>query len=199
MIITLWRMRGDRNLTVYTVHEELKPVADRLDRAERLAFLRDGFSFPAALWAPAWLAARRLWLPLALYAAVAGGLGYGLHLAGFGVSEITVLVVAVHTFVGFEAYQLERWAYERRGFTHAGTVAGRNKIECERRFFDTWLPRQPVIAAPAKAASGQPAPGTLPAAAGDMAPRAAPDRRRPDDAAPSKPKQPWRSFRRTSA
>lgn len=173
MIISLWRMRGDRKLNVYTVHEEPNPVADRLDRAERLAFLRDGFSWPAALWTPMWLAGRQLWVPLAIYLAVAGGFGYLLHFFEFGVTEISILVAAVHLFVGFEAYQLERWSYERRGFSLAGTVAGRNKIECERRFFETWLPRQPIITATSKAGAGQPAHGTLPASAGDISARAA--------------------------
>lgn len=169
MIISLWRMGGDRRLSVYTVHEEPSPVADRLDRAERLAFLRDGFSWPAALWTPFWMASRQLWVPLAIYAAVAGSIGLALHLAGASPAQIGVAIAAVHLIVGYESYQLERWSYEQRGFTLAGTVAGKNKIECERRFFETWLPSQPVISAPAKMASGQPASGTLAASAGGMA------------------------------
>jgi hypothetical protein len=27
-----------------------------------------------------------------------------------------------------------------------GSVTGRNAAECERRFFETWLPSQPIIA-----------------------------------------------------
>ena len=168
MIISLWRLGGDRHLSVYTVHEEPNPVADRLDRAERLAFLRDGFSWPAALWTPLWMASRQLWVPLAIYAAVVAAVGSGLHLMGAGTTEIAVAVLAVHLIVGYESYQLERWVYEARGFTLAGTVAGKNKIECERRFFETWLPRQPVISSPVKPSSGQPANGTLAASAGNM-------------------------------
>ncbi len=156
-------------MSVYTVHEEPNPVADRLDRAERLAFLRDGFSLPAALWTPFWMASRQLWIPLAVYAVVVATVGLALHLGGASPTQIGVAIAAVHLIVGYESYQLERWSYEQRGFTLAGTVAGKNKIECERRFFETWLHRQPVISAPTKAVNGQPANGTLAASAGKMA------------------------------
>jgi hypothetical protein len=161
-------MGSDRNLAVYTVHEEPNPAADRLDRAERLAFLRDGFSWPAALWTPLWLASRQLWLPLAVYAAVVGALVGGVKLLGPGANGAGLIgfaVAAVHLIAGYEAYLLERWSYESRGFTLVGTVAGRNKIECERRFFETWLPRQPVIQAPQKSTNGGPGAGTLAASA----------------------------------
>ena len=36
-----------------------------------------------------------------------------------------------------------------------GAVSGRNLDECERRFFDGWLPSQPVIA-PSSAADAAP-------------------------------------------
>lgn len=171
MIFTLWRIGGDRILSIYTVHEEPNPVADRLDRAERLAFLRDGFSWPATLWTPFWLAKRRLWLALAAYAVAAAGLGYGVHLLGLGGGAVTIVVMAVHLIFGYEAYQLERWGYEQRGFSQIGTVTGRNKLECERRFFERWLPSQPVIASSRHDAGPLPAAGTLAASAGDMTER----------------------------
>lgn len=194
MIISLWRMRSERTLDVYTVHEEPSPAADRLDRAERLAFLRDGFSWPAAILTPLWLFSRRMWLPLLGYMAAVAGVGFGLDALGLGDSEIAMAILAIHLIVGFEAYQLERWSYERRGFTLAGTVAGRNKIECERRFFETWLPTQPVITAPARQPGGQAPPGTLAASAGEMGTR----REAPREAVAPKPGR-WRLFRARTA
>lgn len=156
-------------------------MADRLDRAERLAFLRDGFSWPAALWTPFWMASRRLWVPLAIYTVIAGTIGGAMYFADALPSQIGLAIAALHLIVGYESYVIERWSYEQRGFSLAGTVAGKNKIECERRFFETWLPKQPVISAPAKPAGGQPANGTLAATAGKVAaaaPRAAPEVKR---------------------
>ena len=52
-------------MLTFTVHEPPDPPADRIDRAERLAFVRDGFSWSAALFTPVWLLAHRLWWPFA--------------------------------------------------------------------------------------------------------------------------------------
>jgi hypothetical protein len=50
--------------------------------------------------------------------------------------------------IGFEADSIRRWSLERKGWNFVGTVVGRNAAECERRFFETWLPRQPVLRVP---------------------------------------------------
>ncbi|PPD30055.1 MAG: hypothetical protein CTY20_04720 [Hyphomicrobium sp.] len=168
MILTLWRMGEEGRLSVFTVHEEPNPAADRIDRAERLAFLRDGFSWSAALWAPVWLLQRRLWVPLAVYAAAVAAIGLVFELFDFGGEAMALAITVLHLIIGYESYQLERWSYEARGFTLAGTVTGRSKSECERRFFETWLPSQPVISAPARSTTGTPSSGTMAASAGQM-------------------------------
>jgi hypothetical protein len=33
-------------------------------------------------------------------------------------------------------------------------VTGRNAFECERRFFDNWLPKQPILASGTQSGSG---------------------------------------------
>ncbi len=168
MILTLWRMGEEGRLSVFTVHEEPNPAADRIDRAERLAFLRDGFSWSAALWAPVWLLQRRLWVPLAVYAAAVAAIALVFELFDVGGEALALAIAVLHLIIGYESYQLERWSYEARGFTLAGTVTGRSKSECERRFFETWLPSQPVISAPARATAGTPSSGTMAASAGQM-------------------------------
>ena len=44
-------------MLTFTVHEPPNPPADRIDRAESLVFIKDGFSWIAALFAPLWLLA----------------------------------------------------------------------------------------------------------------------------------------------
>ena len=46
---------------------------------------------------------------------------------------------------GDGADTIERWTLKRRGYEMIGTVSGRDVIECERRFFDSWLPDQPLL------------------------------------------------------
>src|SRR5581483_7531236 len=127
-------------MTAYTVYEPPDPPADRLDRAESLEFVKEGFSWAAALLTPFWLAANRMWLVLAGYL---GGM---------------VILQAVHVLIGFEADSLKRWTLERNGWRMVGSAVGRNWAECERRFFEAWLPGEPYIKAEALSAQG----GSLP-------------------------------------
>ena len=106
-------------MLTFTVHEPPNPPVDAVDRAESLVFIKDGFSWAAALFAPIWLIAHRLWWALLGFVLLSGS---------------------------FEADPLRRWALERRGWRMLGTVTGKTAAECERRFFETWLPSQPIIA-----------------------------------------------------
>jgi hypothetical protein len=144
-------------MLTFTVHESHNPPSDRIDRAEGLIFVRDGFSWGGALLAPLWMLAHRLWLPLLGYV-IAGVLIELVRESDIVASGwVTIAAVALNLLVGFEADTLRRWSLARRGWVTLGSVSGRNREDCERRFFDMWLPSQPVLA-PASAAGGA-APG----------------------------------------
>jgi hypothetical protein len=133
-------------VTVYTVHEPPNPPADRLDRAEQLEFVEDGFLWLAALFAPFWMIANRMWLALLLYLAGVFALALVLFALGVAPEWILVAVLALHLAIGSEAGSLRRWALERSGWRTLGAVAGQSLEECERRFLEGWLPEQPIIA-----------------------------------------------------
>lgn len=132
-------------MRVYTVHEPADPPADRIDRAEALRFVREGFSWMAFLFAPLWMIVRGLWLALLVY--IVGIVALGLLARALGLSDEirTVLFLAVHVLIGFEADQIERWTLRRRGWTMIGSITGENALDCERRFLDAWLPDQPML------------------------------------------------------
>src|SRR5688500_11268203 len=44
-------------MSVYTIHEPPDPPADRLDRADSHVFVKEGFTWTAALFTPFWLIA----------------------------------------------------------------------------------------------------------------------------------------------
>jgi len=136
-------------MQTFTVHEPPSVPADRVDRAESLVFIKEGFSWGAALFGPLWLLAYRLWWPFLAY-----GLAYGaieaVRLARFIDQRwIGLGLFALNLLLAFEGDSLRRWALARRGWRLLGTANGRNRVECERRFFDAWLPTQPVLQAPA--------------------------------------------------
>ena len=165
----LSRFVGGGQVKAYTVHEPPDVPADRIDRAEQLMFLADGFSWGAFLLAPIWLAARGEWVGLAAYMAAVIALSGLLSALGLGAAWTTLALLALNLYVGFEAATLQRWSLDRAGWNELGTVTGRNVAECERRFFESWLPGQPVIAS----RNAAQATGTLAASAGDVGRRSA--------------------------
>jgi len=134
-------------MRTYTIHERPHPAADRVDRAEGLVFVKDGISWAAALFAPIWLLAHRLWWSLLGYVVVGGALQLAQLTLAFDKRWLGLAVLALHLLIGLEADTLRRWGMERRGWRTVGTVSGKTAAECERRFFDAWLPAQPILAA----------------------------------------------------
>ncbi len=132
-------------MITYTVHESPDVAADRVDRAEKLAFVKDGFNVWAAALTPFWLVANKLWLLLAFYVAAATFIELAFWALDIGQRPAAILMGALHLLVGFEADTLKRWTLARHGWSQIASVNGRNAEDCERRFFEGWLPGQPVI------------------------------------------------------
>lgn len=128
----------------FTVHTPPNPALDRLDHAEQLVFVKDGFTPSAFLLGPFWLAAHGAWWAVLGYA--------GLAAMGFGTAYLLVLpasvaiatLLCVHILIGFEADEIHRIALDHRGWQTIGSVTGGSPLECERRFLETWLPAIPV-------------------------------------------------------
>lgn len=141
-------------MTVYMV---MTPPAsgDATRDAEKVAFVKEGFCWPAFFIALPWLIYRGLWLVLIGYLVIAILLA---GLADFiGGPAPIVASFAFAILFALEANALRRWTLERRGWIFAGISAGRNRDEAEARFFDTW---QPPAAARTSTPSEAPRPGT---------------------------------------
>ena len=147
-------------MLVYTVHEPPEPPMGVDERADALVFVKEGFSTPAFLFGPFWLARHRLWLALVLY--VAGLLfllGVFQILPGGNGAIGSVLTLASFGF-GLEANAIRRWGLERCGYQMIGTAAGKTFEECEHRFLTGWLSGQTAKSMPT--ATGIPAVIPLP-------------------------------------
>jgi len=124
------------------VYEPRYTVADPIERAEHLAFVKDGFRWWAAIVPALWLMVKGLWLEFALCVLVILALTWGLQAAGANDSVGSTLLLIAQLLFGFEASTIESAALERRGWRNLGWVEGRNRDEAERRFFTEWLPSQ---------------------------------------------------------
>jgi len=139
-------------MAVYTVHEPLRRSDDALAHSERFLFVRDGFSWPAFLFAPLWMLRHRLWLAFVVYLLVVFALGAATRIlcAGDWVLAISVLVSLL---VGFEASTLRRYGLARRRWNTVGVVVGDDLEAAERRFFDAWASGRVPRPAPSPVAS----------------------------------------------
>ena len=134
-------------VNIYTVHEPPGVNVDRIDRAAEMVFVRDGFSWGAALFSPFYFLVKGQWLAALAYLAVVFLISALLWTTGLDHQWFSVAVLGLNVFIGFEASTIEKAWLALRGWREIGTVAGRNLPECERRFFDTWLSAEPAMAA----------------------------------------------------
>lgn len=132
-------------MIVFTVHEPPSPPQDRAEHADALELVRDGFNPYALAVAPLWLAAHKLWLALAGYAALVGALLGGLYLIEAGPMYMRVAVGAVHLLVALEGSTIRRWTLDRAGWRMIGTATGHTADDAERRFLDSWLEGRPIV------------------------------------------------------
>ena len=154
-------------MAVYTVHEPPRRNDDALAHTERFTFVRDGFSWPAFLFAPLWMLRYRLWLALIVYLLVVFALGASARALGDG-DWLMGISLLVSLLVGFEASTLRRYGLARRGWKVLGVVVGDDLEAAERRFFDAWAagsvprPATPPAAGPAASVPSGPIIGLFP-------------------------------------
>lgn len=117
-------------MTVYSVHVRdtgLKP---------NLALVKDGFSWPAAIFGFFWALVIGAWdvaLVLLGVQIVAGVLAP--LLIGDPTSQ-TVVQLGVSVVIGLIANELRRWSLDRRGMFEDAVVSAHDKEEAERRYLD---------------------------------------------------------------
>jgi len=54
-------------------------------------------------------------------------------------------MIAIHLLIGFEGDAIRRWTLRRNGYALVGSVSGRSRDECERRFIEAWLKERPYV------------------------------------------------------
>lgn len=126
-------------MAVYTVHQPPARHADPLPDAERVVFVRDGFSFWAFLVAPLWMLWHRMWLVLLGYVVIVAGIEAALSVLGASSTATSVVGLFISLLIGLEASTLRRLSLRRRGFRNVGIVSGADREDAERRFFGAWM------------------------------------------------------------
>lgn len=128
-------------MIAYTVHEPTK-ITDPLARADAMAFVKEGFAWPALFFQLLWLLYHRMWWVVLGFLVVTIGLEVALSAYGLSDTGLAWVSLAVAVLFAFLANDLRRWSLRRRGYAMVGAVSGASREECERRFFSGWV-KQP--------------------------------------------------------
>ena len=122
-------------MKTYTVQAPPEDDRSYTERAVDYIFLREGFSFWAALFGPFWTLANRLWLEaLAHFILYFGGLA-ALGAIGFTPGAAGYFAFMANLLFALFAYDIQRFHYSRKGYQMVGVVNGKSKDDCEARFF----------------------------------------------------------------
>lgn len=121
-------------MAIFTVHVP-NDRDDAFSRADRTAFVRDGFSAAAFVFGPLYLLRFRAWLAALAWVAVVAGGGWVCYKARLPGSVGFGLYLLVALFTGLEASSLRRFALRRRGYDLADVVEGSSREDGERTFF----------------------------------------------------------------
>jgi hypothetical protein len=135
-------------VTVYSVYEPPAQAPVLAERADRLAFVKEGFSWIALCVPALWLIFYRMWIELIILLLIYVALQVVFGTDAQGESVVAWASLAVGVLFAFEANDLRARALERRGYRLAGVASGHGRLEAERSFFTAWLPRQAKAARP---------------------------------------------------
>jgi len=117
-------------MTVYSVHVRdtgLKP---------NLALVKDGFSWPAAVFGFIWALVIGAWDVALVLLGVQIVAGVLVPLLIGDPTSQTVVQLGVSVVIGLIANELRRWSLDRRGMFEDGVVTAHDKEEAERRYLD---------------------------------------------------------------
>jgi hypothetical protein len=152
-------------VTVYSIYESSSEARDLALRADRLAFVKEGFSWIALLVPALWLIFYRMWLELIVFLVGFAALEWAFGTSEPGKKLFGWVSLGLFILFAFEANDLRAASLERRGYRLVGLASGRDRGQAELSFFRTWLPEQEKQArAPERAAerraSGSSPPGS---------------------------------------
>ena len=137
-------------MQVFTVHEPPGELAAEV-RAERTAFVKEGFCWPALFIAAIWLLYRRMWWVFLGYLVL--GILLGLLTSRMPAGPGIALDLLFAFWFALEANALRRWSLARKGWRMVGFASGRNRAEAERSFFLRRERAAPPRTEPARAPS----------------------------------------------
>jgi hypothetical protein len=134
-------------MAIFTVHIPAARAGET-PSAEKIVLLRDGFSVPALLLGPFWLAWNRAWIPAIGWTALLALIAFAGVKLGVSSQTLSLVTSALACLLGFEGSRLVAWSLARRNYSESAVVIGENAEEAEEVFFHNWREASAVAPPP---------------------------------------------------
>jgi hypothetical protein len=119
---------------MYAIH--CSPLAGGRDAAaEALKATKLGFCYPAFVFGPFWLAAKRLWVALLVYVLGAALVGFLAALGFIAPGALVALEILAAIFIGIEGRHWLGFKLARRGLPLVDIIEARDEDEAARIYF----------------------------------------------------------------
>jgi hypothetical protein len=118
--------------------------------ADRSAFVKDGWCWPALFVPPIWLLWRRMWLVFLFWLVVVVAIGALSAISDLPDGASSLVTLAFFCWFALEANALRRWTLLSRGWRFAGLATGADRSDAEYRFFERRPPSTVAFYGPAR-------------------------------------------------
>ena len=124
-------------MAIFTVHIPAARAGEA-PSAEKIVLLRDGFSVPAMLLGPFWLAWNRAWIPAIGWTVLLALIVFAGMKLGASSQTLSLVNSALAFVLGFEGSRLVAWSLARRHYSESAVVIGETADEAEEIYFHNW-------------------------------------------------------------
>ena len=112
---------------------------------ERVAFIREGFSWAALLLTVLWALWHRMWVVAAVLFALTAALTVATNLELLGQGLASLVSFGISLLFGFEARALQVASLERAGFRRSGLIQASTREAAELAYFASRTPAAPAL------------------------------------------------------
>ncbi len=124
-------------MNLYTVHYRQEFENSLTGMAQDVVLVKDGFNWLALFFPTLWFLAKKMWLVFAIYLAIQAFIVALVFGANMPTEILTITKFTGNVILGFEGNTIHRWSLNRSRYRERLTVAARDMIAAEHRFFSS--------------------------------------------------------------
>ncbi len=122
-------------MNLYTIHYRQESENSLTGLAQDTVLVKDGFNWSALFLPSVWFLSKKMWLVFGIYLVIQGALLVIVFWGELPTEVLTITKITGNLILGFEANNLQRWSLDRARLKERGTIAARDIIAAEHRFF----------------------------------------------------------------